>query len=109
MDSEPRGEAKDRRPGVPGYLSREAKENPVPRLRDLIFKKIQDIHYFNDTGIKLLDDQILHTFDTVLDQKLQGEVANDMKQFKKGRRLSREGIDYKKEWEDEYWQQNPTL
>lgn len=105
MDSE----AKVNRPGVPGYLSREAKVNPVPQLRNLIFKKIKHIHFYNDAGIKLLDDQIMHTFDTVLDQRLQSEVVDDIKRFKKGCSLSREGIEYKKAIESEYWEQNPTL
>ncbi len=101
--------AKEDQPELPDYLSREAKENPVPQLRDLILKKIQDIHTYNNTGIKFLDDQIMHTFDTVLDQKLHSEAASDMKRFKKGRALSKEGIEYKKEISSDDWQQSPTL
>lgn len=105
MDSEP----KRGQPTLPGYLNREAKDNPVSRLRDQIFKKILNIHSLNGTGIKLIDDQIMRTFDAVLDHKLQGEAALDMKRFSKGRRLSREGIEYKKEMSAKGWQQSPTL
>lgn len=105
MDSELKGG----QPAIPGYLSREVKDKPVPRLRDQISKKIRNIHSLNGAGIKLIDDQIMRTFDAVLDQQLQGEAALDMKRFSIGPRLSREGIEYKKEMSERDWQRSPTL
>lgn len=95
---------------IPDYLTRQEQEyDPLPRLNNLIRKKITNLGLLNANGIDLLDNAIKATFDTAIDQGLKTEAIRAMGRYKKGKRLTKEGIDYKDELEKGEREISPVL
>ncbi len=94
---------------LPAYLSRESQDDPLPRLTLLIDTKITNITNLNRRGMELLDDQIVGAFGTAIDQGLKGEAIQEMRRFKKGYQLTREGLIYKDELERDERTKSPVL
>src|SRR3989344_2759767 len=95
---------------LPDFLTRQEIEyDQLPQLNDLIRKKVINLGMLNKMGIDLLDNTIEATFDAAIDQGLKAEAIKAMGRYKKGRRLTKQGVGYKDELEKEEREISPVV
>lgn len=99
---------------IPDFLARSNEREAAPEdllgvLKQAIKIKLIWLYELNIRGIKLVDSSIEGSFEHLIDAGLRQEAVDKMRFYRKGRKLSKEGMELKNQLDKKERENNPVL